>query len=37
MVSKGVGSVPTHRVRMVGNAAGPLLPSLAAEIKVTFG
>ena len=25
-----------HRLRLVGNAAGPLLPSLAASLKSTF-
>jgi hypothetical protein len=26
----------SHRVRLVGNAAGPLLPSLAQSLKSTF-
>ncbi|GAX85098.1 hypothetical protein CEUSTIGMA_g12518.t1 [Chlamydomonas eustigma] len=37
MVRNGLGDALKHKVRMVGNAAGPLLPSLAADIKSTFG
>jgi acyl-coenzyme A synthetase/AMP-(fatty) acid ligase len=29
--------VPGHSVRFIGNAAGPLLPQLARQLKDTFG
>lgn len=29
--------VPSHRIRFIGNAAGPLLPQLARQLKDTFG
>jgi hypothetical protein len=29
--------VPSHSVRFIGNAAGPLLPQLARQLKDTFG
>ena len=31
------GAVPEHRVRFIGNAAGPLLPALAQQLRETFG
>lgn len=31
------GRVPKHSIRLIGNAAGPLLPSLAEKLQDTFG
>lgn len=31
------GGAPAHSIRMIGNAAGPLLPSLAVALKECFG
>ena len=33
---RGTG-VPAHKVRFIGNAAGPLLPTLASQLRETFG
>jgi len=31
------GGAPAHTVRLIGNAAGPLLPSLARQLRDVFG
>ena len=31
------GTIPEHKVELIGNAAGPLIPTLAERLKETFG